>query len=101
MVGAVGILAAPSSSGERHGIAVRNGSISNFNIAVDLSSGFGSTVEGSRVFAEGSPGGISATGIVRGNIVTGIRGTGISATGIVTGNIANGNEQGASGRVAQ
>jgi hypothetical protein len=93
-LGAVGILAAPSS-GELRGIAVRNGSISEFNIAVDLSSA-GSIVEGLRVSAHGSPGGIGATGIVRGNIVTGIRGTGIVATGIVTGNIASGNEFGMS-----
>jgi hypothetical protein len=92
-IGAVGILTAPSS-GELRGIAVRNGSISGFDIAVDLHSAFGSFVEGLRVFAFGSPGGITANGIVKDNIVSGIRGTGISATGIVTGNIASGNEEG-------
>lgn len=69
-----------------------NGSISGFPDGVALS-GFGSIVEGLRVFG-GCPCniGIAATGIVKGNTVVGIArnpglaGIGISATGTVTGN---------------
>jgi hypothetical protein len=74
------------------GITVRNGSILDFNIGVDLD-GDGSIVEGLRVFG-GSVSvdfGIIATGVVRGNTIGaifgfGVMGTGIAATGIVTGN---------------
>jgi len=87
-------IAAQSSSGNLQGIAVRNGSISNFVSGVALRSADGSIVEGLRVFG-GCPCivGIDANGIVRSNIVVGIAsnpatrpGIGIAATGIVTGN---------------
>ena len=61
--------------------AVRNGSISGFDTAVDI--GTFSIVEGLRVFHNLR--GISATGIVKGNIASENFG-GISATGTVTGN---------------
>jgi hypothetical protein len=75
------------------GIAVRNGSISDFSVGVDLS-GSGSVVEGLRFF-RGTQTGIVATGIVKGNTVVGVddghtQGVGISATGIVTGNYVSG-----------
>jgi hypothetical protein len=101
--GTTGIVAAPSS-GQLQGIAVRNGSISNFggipSAGVDLGAADGSIVEGLRVFG-GVPSevGISAKGIVRGNTVVGIfaqhgLGTGISATGTVTGNYVTGSGSG-------
>jgi hypothetical protein len=83
---------------ETTGIAVRNGSISNFFFGVNLA-GSGSVVEGLRVMGsapiDGAVG-IAAAGIVKGNIVAGINagpgtGTGIRATGIVTGNYAMNN----------
>jgi hypothetical protein len=74
------------------GIALRNASISGFGIAVDLSSANGSVVEGLRVSGDGARGfGITATGIVKDNTVTGVRFTGITATGTVTGNYASRN----------
>ena len=74
-------------------IAVRNGSISDFTFGVDLRSAEGSIVEGLHVSGGASHAsvGIIASGIVKGNIVTGVDGDGITATGIVTGNIASGN----------
>jgi len=93
--GATGIRTVAPSSSSLSGIAVRNGSISGFFNAVDLSSADGSIVEALRalgfddgVFASGT--GISANGIVRGNTVSAYTG-GISATGVVTGNSANRN----------
>ena len=84
------------------GIAVRNGSILGFGIGVDLG-GDGSIVEGLRVFG-GNPtnAGIVARGIVKGNTVESIglpspmagAGVGISATGIVTGNYVSGAPRG-------
>jgi hypothetical protein len=100
--GTTGILAAPSS-GQLHGIAVRNGSISNFSAGVDLGAADGSTVEGLRVFGGGALTGllvgISVKGIVRANTVVGVfgphgTGTGISATGTVTGNYVTGSGSG-------
>jgi hypothetical protein len=83
--GTTGILA----QGQLHGIAVRNGSISNFANGVDLSSADGSIVEGLRVNIIGlSSTGISANGIIKNNTVSGSRFYGITATGIVTGNYA-------------
>jgi hypothetical protein len=83
---------------------VRNGSISgNFNSGVVLS-GDGSIVEGLDVSNLGTQSiginfGISATGIVRNNIVIGVSGgtfanggTGISATGLITGNYVSHNK---------
>jgi hypothetical protein len=69
------------------GIAVRNGSISNFAGGVDLSSASGSIVEGLRIGGSGRSGiaGINANGIVKNNTVTAYN-DGISATGTVTGN---------------
>jgi hypothetical protein len=85
----------PSGAGNLQGVAVRNGSISSFDVGVDLGSADGSIVEGLRVFGPGMQG-IIANGIVRGNTVVGFTyspgaGPGISATGIVTGNYASGN----------
>jgi hypothetical protein len=79
------------------GITVRNGSISAFftGFGVGLG-GDASVVEGLRVAGNGGSGirggGISATGIVRGNAVVRMAarltagGVGISATGVITGN---------------
>jgi hypothetical protein len=91
-------IVALSSSGNLVGIAVRNGSISNFANGVDLASANGSIVEGLRVSGDGAGTnvGIVANGIVRGNTVIGIfgigpgHGDGISATGTVTGNYVTG-----------
>jgi hypothetical protein len=79
----------PSREGIRggRGIAVRNGSITGFEIGVDL--GGDSIVEGLRVFGGcGRPcgTGILATGVVKGNTVSGTAATGIAATGVITGN---------------
>jgi hypothetical protein len=92
----------PPSSGDPVGpvgITVRNGSISTFFNAVDLSSATGSIVEGLRVSGTSAFGnsGIIANGVVKGNTVIEILGfeslpnlTGIIATGTVTGNyVAN------------
>jgi hypothetical protein len=86
--GGTGILA-QSSAGGLTGLAVRNGSISNFAAGVDLSSANGSIVEGLRIvdFDMGLAG-ISANGIVKNNTVTSFN-NGISATGTVTGNYVN------------
>jgi hypothetical protein len=91
--GTPGIVATPSS-GRLQGIAVRNGSIQGNG--VELSAVDGSIVEGLGVF--GVPPtevGIEATGIVKNNTVVGIVeqhgfGTGISASGTVTGNYVTG-----------
>jgi hypothetical protein len=88
--GGTGIAAKPPSGGDAlFGIAVRNGSLSDFTNAVDLSSAEGSIVEGLRIpffLAVG----ISANGIVKGNTVNGGfgpgMGIGIDATGIIAGN---------------
>jgi hypothetical protein len=91
----------PSGAGNLLGVAVRNGSISNFDVGVDLGSADGSIVEGLRVFGPGMQG-IIANGIVRGNTVVGLNyspgaGPGIYATGIVTGNYLNNNRNQAMG----
>jgi hypothetical protein len=92
-----GILAQPPSGGVLQGIAVRNGSISDFFNGVNFGSAVeDSIVEGLRVrgtfgvpdFLKG--GGIIARGIVKGNNVSAYS-TGISATGTVTGNYARSN----------
>jgi len=94
-------IAAQSSSGSLLGIAVRNGSISNFTNGVALGAD-GSIVEGLRVFG-GCPcagTGIQANGVVRDNSAVGFvgpdgfGGVGIGATGIVTGNFVSGNKLG-------
>jgi hypothetical protein len=98
--GLTAIRATPSF-GQLQGIAVRNGSISDFLSGVDLTSAEGSIVEGLRIVGPGGGAvGISAIGIVRGNTVRFIgvtppgSGVGISATGIVTGNFATENGHG-------
>jgi hypothetical protein len=104
---AAGIVALPSS-GNLVGIAVRNGSISNFANGVALGFADGSIVEGLRVSGDGAvtTNGIIANGIVKGNTVIGIfgigpgHGTGIGATGTVTGNYVTGS-RGAQIRVGQ
>jgi hypothetical protein len=90
-----------SSAANLRGIAVRNGSISNFAIGVELSSADGSVVEGLRVFGGDCPCqfGIDANGIVRGNTVIGFSGIhesgfGMAATGVVTGNDVYHNQRG-------
>lgn len=90
------ILGPPSST--LQGIAVRNGSISNFSVGVGLGSANGSIVEGLRIFGGNCPClvGIAANGIVKGNTVLDFRGegegTGIDAAGIVTGNYVAGSQ---------
>jgi hypothetical protein len=77
-----GLLPAGIRGTSLQGIAVRNGSISGFVEQVNLSASNGSIVEGLRVAGLGQVGNeISATGIVKGNTATNLRGTGISATG--------------------
>ena len=90
-------------SGDLRGIAVQNGSVSGFQIGVDLGSATGSLVEKLRVFnitpiLLGATG-IIASGIVRSNAVFGPLttipvATGISATGTLTGNYVTGNATG-------
>jgi hypothetical protein len=76
------------------GLAVRNGSISGFGAGI-VHGGDLSIVGGLSVSAAwGALSGIIATGIVKGNTATSIRGTGISATRVVTGKYASGNEIG-------
>jgi parallel beta-helix repeat protein len=87
-----GILAIGSGATPFGGIVVRNGSISNFAVGVDLSFAEGSIVEELRVLNNGLLG-IDAHGIVRGNIALDNVGTGIIASGTVTGNYATGNNQ--------
>jgi parallel beta-helix repeat protein len=91
-------IAAQPSSGNLQGIAVRNGSISNFTNGVALGAD-GSIVEGLRVFGGRCPCSVGidvANGIVRGNIVVGFAGppsvasVGIIANGILTGNSVSG-----------
>ncbi|MBV8507579.1 MAG: hypothetical protein JOZ11_17455 [Alphaproteobacteria bacterium] len=91
----VGIAAKPPS-GQLRGIAVRNGALSDFGVAVDLSLADGSIVEGLRIpFALSA--GIIANGIVKNNTVLNVFGgddigTAISATGIIAGNYVSGAE---------
>jgi len=72
-----------------HGLVVRNGSISGIRTGVVLPEG--SIVEGMRIDGSNAPaanldgGGIGATGIVKGNIVTSFF-NGIAGGGLVTGN---------------
>jgi parallel beta-helix repeat protein len=87
-----GILAIGSGATPFGGIVVRNGSISNFGVGVDLSFAEGSIVEGLRVLNNGLFG-MDAHGIVRGNIAPD-NVTGIIASGTVTGNYATGNQSG-------
>jgi len=93
-IGANGILAvAPSPTTPLRGIAVRNGSISNFDNGVDIGVAGGSIVEGLRVFGSTHQG-INANGVVKGNTVENNREFGILAGGIVTENYATGNDIG-------
>src|SRR6516162_5246955 len=92
------------ASGDLRGIAVQNGSLSGFQTGVNLSSATGSLVEKLRVFditRTLQPTGIIASGIVRSNSVLGPLGpnpvgTGISATGTLTGNYVTGTATGMS-----
>ncbi len=88
--GGTAIMTSPPSA-QLQGIAVRNGVISIFTDGVALN-GDNAIVEGLRVLVGGefSTIGISASGIVRNNTVSGSRFTGISATGIVSGNNVEG-----------
>jgi hypothetical protein len=85
---AAAIAAVPPSGGQLFGIAVRNGSISNFSVAVSfgISVAEGTVVEGLRVFG-GPPCEVAIlnTGITRNNTVSGCNG-GIAAGGTVVGN---------------
>ena len=93
-------------SGDLRGIAVQNGSVSGFQIGIDLGSATGSLVEKLRVFniipitsQTTQPTGIIASGIVRSNAVFGPLttfpiATGISATGTLTGNYVTGTATG-------
>jgi hypothetical protein len=78
------------------GLAIRNGSISGFNVGLDLF-GDGSIVEGLRIAQSQTIGMENVTGIVRGNTITNIgagNGTGITASGIITGNVSSFNGAG-------
>jgi hypothetical protein len=99
-----GISAMPPSGGTLVGITVRNGSISfvsgpgQFSAGEDLGGASASIVEGLHVSSTGLSG-IIATGIVKGNTVTGVlnhNAVGIEATGLVTGNYVSGNRNGMS-----
>jgi hypothetical protein len=87
--GDMGIVAEPEPHLTLTGLAVKNGSISDFDVGVDLSSADGSIVQGLRVvgtFPNGGGIGIfAANGIVKGNTVTSYK-IGFSVTGTVTGN---------------
>jgi hypothetical protein len=88
------------ASGDLRGIAVQNGSLSGFQTGVNLSSATGSLAEKLRVIditrtLPATATGIIANGIVRSNSVLGPLGpnpvgTGISATGTLTGNYVTG-----------
>jgi len=97
-----GIAASPGSGQRLRGIAVRNGSITNFFFGVDLASADGSIVEGLRL--SGNSEGIAAVNaIVKGNTVTGFDFFGISASAsVITGNNASfsNNVSGADGFVS-
>jgi hypothetical protein len=76
--------------GQLQGIAVRNGSISNFFVGVDLAAVDGIIVEGLRVscgtsLGEGITSTLGTAGIVKGNTVISCE-NGIEATGVITGN---------------
>jgi hypothetical protein len=75
------------------GVAVRNGTISGFNDAVDLDGASGSVVEGLRVFCGSGGGGITAVGIVKGNTLTNCA-VGINAGGRISGNTVVGDTTG-------
>jgi hypothetical protein len=92
-----GIVAMTAPPGVLRGVAVRNGSIANFDFGVDI--GDGSIVEGLRVSNTASAGIQVSSGIVRGNSVyitegapgisvtgAGAAGTGVGNGGTVTGN---------------
>jgi hypothetical protein len=83
----------PTSFGS---ITVRNGTVSNFQNGIDLSTSAGSIIEGLHLGGgSGANVGIHATGIVKGNDVEGWNGScGISARGLVTGNYLGANIQG-------
>jgi hypothetical protein len=87
-------------TGALQGIAVRNGSISNFSEGVILGTQGetgNSIVEGLRVSGQGNVTGgigIMASGIVKGNAVISMPAAGIVATGTVTGNIVSNSGQG-------
>jgi parallel beta-helix repeat protein len=79
--------------GTLKGIAIRNGSVSNFDNGIDLSNSSSSIVEGLRVID--NYGGILASGssIVTGNLVFDNH-LGIDATGTVSDNISSSNHVG-------
>jgi hypothetical protein len=80
--------------GPVQGIAVRNGTISGFDGAVDLGGIAGSIIEELRLFCGGSSaGGIGAQGVVKGNTVTHC-GNGISGAGTISGNTIVGDTSG-------
>jgi hypothetical protein len=91
-----GIITAVSGANPHRGIAVRNGSISNFRNGVDLDFAQGSIVEGLRVFGS-TLDGIHAFGIARGNTVADNHSFGLLVFGTVTGNYAAGNDIGIAG----
>jgi hypothetical protein len=87
-----GIVAMPLQPGTLlHGIAVRNGSITNFDIGVDLRFAEGSIVEGLQVIG-GGVGILVNSGIVKGSTATGLIG-GMGGPGTVfTGNNSSFNQ---------
>jgi hypothetical protein len=86
--GGTAIMTSPSSA-QPSTIAVRNGVIFGIGTNGVILNGANNIVEGLRVLvSEGI--GISASGIVRNNTVSGSRFTGMSATGIVSGNDVEG-----------
>jgi hypothetical protein len=72
---------------ENLAFAARNGTISVFEIGVDVP-GFGSIIEGLRLFSNQSDGIHNVNGIIRGNTVFTNGGAGINASGTITGNYA-------------
>jgi len=84
--GFAGIVVDRGTGPRLRGIAIRNGSISNFSLGVDVGEADGAIVEGLRV--SGVTQGIAAIdSIVKGNTVTGFSDFGISASGgVITGN---------------
>jgi parallel beta-helix repeat protein len=77
--------------GNAQGITVKNGSVFSRDAEAVFLLGEGSKVTGLHVTTNFLGSGISANGIVRGNVVIGVIGTGIGASGTVTDNYVKGN----------
>ena len=84
----VGVLGFNVGGAVLHGVAVRNGSISNFGVGVSLTNTSGAIVEELRVFNNRN-GMVVSNGIVKNNVASANLLTGIAANGVVIGNDAD------------